>query len=102
MNKIDGFIEEKNGDKYLNIASTERNSEVLKKYSEAWDGVRVNNSELGEQDKDYMEIKFKSDDDIPLNKVLNFPAITVIISNIFEKDGKYYPPIFLDERFYEV
>ena len=32
--RIDGFIEEKHGDKYLNIASTDRNSEVLKKYSE--------------------------------------------------------------------
>ena len=30
INRIDGFIEEKNGDKYLNIASTDRNSEVLK------------------------------------------------------------------------
>ena len=30
INKIDGFIAEKNGDKYLNIASTDRNSEVLK------------------------------------------------------------------------
>ena len=34
INRIDGFIEQKNGDKYLNIASTDRNSEVLKKYSE--------------------------------------------------------------------
>ena len=31
VNRIDGFIEEKEGDKYLNIASTDRNSEVLKK-----------------------------------------------------------------------
>ena len=30
INRIDGFIEEKNGDKYLNIADTDRNSEVLK------------------------------------------------------------------------
>ena len=30
INRIDGFIEEKNGDKYLNTASTDRNSEVLK------------------------------------------------------------------------
>ena len=29
-----GFIEEKNGDKYLNIASTDINSEMLRKYSE--------------------------------------------------------------------
>ena len=29
INGIDGFTEEKNEDKYLNIASTDRNSEVL-------------------------------------------------------------------------
>ena len=27
--RIDGFIEEKEGDKYLNIASTDRNIELL-------------------------------------------------------------------------
>ena len=32
VHRIDGFTEEKEGDKYLNIASTDRNSEVLKKY----------------------------------------------------------------------
>ena len=30
INRIDGFIEEKDGDKYLGIASTDRISEVLK------------------------------------------------------------------------
>ena len=49
-----------------------------------------------------MKIKFNSDDDIPLNKKLNFPTITVIIRNIFEKDGKHYPQMFLDEYLYEV
>ena len=57
---------------------------------------------MGEYDKDYMKIKFNSDDDIPLNKVLNFPIITVIIRNIFEEDGKYYPQSFLEECLYEV
>ena len=49
-----------------------------------------------------MKIKFNSDDDIPLKKVLNFPTVIVIIRNIFEKDGKYYPQSFLDECLYEV
>ena len=107
INRIDGFIEEKNGDKYLNIASTDRNSELLRKYSEVWNGIKdciekINDSELGEYDKDYMKIKFNSDDDIPLNKVLNFHTITVIIRNIFEKDVKYYPQSLLDECLYEV
>ena len=61
INRIDRFIGKKNGDKYLNISDTDRNSEVLKKYSEVWNGIKdciekMNNSELGEYDKDYMKI----------------------------------------------
>ena len=48
-----------------------------------------------------MKIKVNSDGDIPLNRQLNLLSITVIIRNIFEKDGKYYPQIFLDEFLYE-
>ena len=107
INRIGGFIENKNGDKYLNIASTDRNSEVLRKYSEVWNGIKdciekINNNKMGEYDKDCMKIKFNSDDDIPLNKQLNFSTITVIFRNIFEKDGKYYPQSFLDECLYKV
>ena len=99
INRIDGFIEEKDGDKYLSIASTDRNSEVLKKYSEVWSGIKdciakTNGIDLGEYDKDFMKIKFNSDNDIPLNKQLYFLTITVIIRNIFEEDGKYYPHFF--------
>ena len=36
INRIDGFIEEKDGAKYLNIADADRNSEVFKKYKEVW------------------------------------------------------------------
>ena len=40
INRIDGFIEEINSIKYLSIANTEKNSEVLKKSSEVWNGVK--------------------------------------------------------------
>ena len=55
INRIDYFIEDKNGDKYLNIASADRNSEVLKKFSEVWNGIKdsikkINDSGLGEYD----------------------------------------------------
>ena len=107
INRTDGFIKEKEGKKYLNIAIPDRNSEVLRKYSEVWNGIKdcvekINDDKSGEYDKDYMTIKLNSYDNIPLNKQLNFPTITVIIRNIFEKDGKYYPQIFLDECLYEV
>ena len=81
---------------------------MFRKYSEVWNGIKngirkINDSELGEYDKDYMKIIFNSDDDLfLLNKQLYFPTITVVIRNIFEKDGKYYPQIFLDKCLYEV
>ena len=49
-----------------------------------------------------MKIQFNSDDNFLLNWQLNFLSLTIIIRNIFEKDCKYCPQIFLDECFYEV
>ena len=95
----DGFIEGKEGSKYLNIASTDSNSEVLKKYEEVWSGIKdciekINYDRSGEYRKEYMKIKFSSDDDLPLNKQLKFLSITIIVRSVFEKDGKYCPQIF--------
>ena len=44
-----------------------------------------------------MKIKFDSDDNLPLNKVLKFHAVIIFIRNVFERDGKNYPQIFLDD-----
>ena len=79
----------------MNISVTETNKEVFRKYSENWNGIKdcikkINYSQVGRYSKDYMKIKSNSNDDIPLNKQLNFLTITVIIRNIFEKDGKRY------------
>ena len=104
---LDGFIEEKDGSKYVNVALTDYSNNVLKKYSEVWKGiknqiVKINNDLEGEYDKDYMKIKFDSDDDLPVNKVMKFYDLTVIIRSIFERDGKYYPQIFLDNSLWDV
>ena len=48
-----------------------------------------------------MNIKFNSDDDLPLNRILTLHMLTVIVRSVFEKDGKYYPQVFLDECLYE-
>ena len=41
-----------------------------------------------------MKIKFNSDDNLPLNKVLTLHMLTVIVRSVFEEDGKYYPSFF--------
>ena len=49
-----------------------------------------------------MKIKLFSDDNVPLNKVLYFPTMTVIIRCVFEKDGKYYTQVYLGECLYQI
>ena len=106
INEIDGFIEKENGNKYLNIALTDNNSKVLKKYAEVWRGIKDKiekiNGSVGEYGKDYMRIKFDSHNSLPLNAVLKFCVLTIVIRSIFGKDGKYYPQIFLDNSLYEI
>ena len=102
ISKLYGFIDEKNGNKYLNITLTNSNNDVLIKYAEVWNGIKnqikkINNDSVVEYYKDYMKIKFDSDDKLPLNKVLKFHAVIIIIRSVFETDGKYYPQIFLDD-----
>ena len=49
-----------------------------------------------------MKIKFNSDDNLPLNKILKFCVLAIVIRNVFEKDRKCYPQIFLDDCLYEI
>ena len=48
-----------------------------------------------------MKIKFKSDDDLPLNKILKLHNLTKIVRSVFEEDGKYNSQVFLDECLYQ-
>ena len=57
---------------------------------------KINNGQVGNYGKDYMKIRFNSDDNLPLNKILMFCILIIIIKNIFEKYGKYYPGVYLD------
>ena len=84
----------KNGSKYLVFDSTdERKKEVLKKYTELWDGIKneieiINGGKKTEYAKDFINIKFDSDDDLPLNKLLKFHALTIVVKSVFEEYGK--------------
>ena len=54
-----------------------------------------------EYDKDYMKIKFESNNIFPTNKDVNIHIATIIISAIFAKDGKYYSQLFLGDGLYK-
>ena len=105
--EVDGYIKKTNGNKYLTFASTDKNKKVLEKYIKFWDGNKchiqtINSDKSGEYEKDYMKIKFNSDDDLPLTKILNLHMLTIIVRSLLEEDGKYYPQIFLHDFLDEV
>ena len=101
-----GYIEEKGVNKYLVFDSKDENKDLLKKYNDVFNGIRdkIKEISIGELDheKDYMIIKFNSDDNLPLNKPLKFHNMTITVRSVFEEDGKLYPQVFLDDILYEL
>ena len=106
-----GYIEEKSVNKYLvfdsmKLRSTDENKELIKKCNDVFNGIRDKikeiNSNESDYEKDYMETKFNSDNDLPLNKPLKFHLMTITIRSVFEEDGKRHPQVFLDNTLYEV
>ena len=81
INHASGYIEEKNGNKYLVFDSADRNKELLKKFSDFWDGIKY---------------------EMSLNKSLKFHAVTINIRSVFEEDGKLYLQLFLDDPLYKL
>ena len=98
INKTKGHFEEVDGDRYL-ITSSE-NGDIMQKYQEVFNGIKEIIKKIN--DYNYMKIKFNTDDNIPLNKIIYFPTITIIIRSVTQKDDKYYPQLFLDDCLYEV
>ena len=106
INLSSGYIEEKGVNKYLIFVSTDENKELLKKYNDVFNGIKNKIKEVSSTkydcEKDYMKIKFNSDDDLPLNKPLKFRLMTITIRSVFEEDDKLYPQVFLDDTLYEL
>ena len=48
----------------------------------------INEGTKGEYEKDFMKVKFNSDDNLPLNKMLKLHMLTVIVRYVSEEDGK--------------
>ena len=100
------ILKKKNENKYLIFKSTDENKELLKKYLDAWSGIKNKIEAVSsggcDYEKDVVKIKFDSDDDLPLYKPLKFHMVTITIRSVFEEDGKLYPRVFLDDALYEL
>ena len=76
-------------EKLVDISESIKN-EIIEK---AWNAF--------EYDKDYVKIKFESNNTFPTDEDVNISIATIVIRAIFAKDGKYYPQLFLDDGLYK-
>ena len=96
FNNVDGYItEESNEDKYLIFASTDKNKEVLQTYIELWNEIKneietISGSKPIKYERDFIKIRFESDDDLPLGKILSIPVCIIAVGSVFQEDSNYY------------
>ena len=103
IDRIYGSILEKNGNKFLTI---DEGDSALKKYDQVFSGIKhhvgkIDNSEVN-YNTDYDKINFLSDDSLPLNKLIYFPTLTVIIRCVFKENGVFYPQVYLNYCLYQI
>ena len=100
------YIEEINKDKYLVFDVKDENKELLKRYDDVFNGhidkIKKIDNDWVKYTKNYMKIKFNSDDNLPLNKPLKFYQMTLTIRCVFSEDNKLYPEGFLDEALFSL
>ena len=74
LNKMNGYFEEINKNKYLTLVSTNASKEKIKKYEERWiqirDLIRSVTKKSDDYDEKYMKMKLNSNDTLPLNKTI--------------------------------
>ena len=95
-----GYFKEKYSEKYLIIDFTE-------KYEKVFSGIKSEIETINSGNElfyriNYVRIGVNTDNDLPLNRQLKFPTLTIIIRCVFQKGKKLYPQIYLHECLYEL
>ena len=52
-------------------------------------------------DEKFMKIKFDSNDELPLSKMIEIPSIIIVVRDVFPENDKYYSQVFLEECLYK-
>ena len=106
FNKVNGYFEKTNRNKYLTQVSTNESKKKIKRYEELWskprDLIRSITKNSDYYNKKYMKIKFNSDEKLPLNKMIEIPTMAIVVRAIFYDNNTFYPQVFLDECLYKL
>ena len=106
VEKIQGY-----SDRYLVV--DENNKEVINVFDKLWKFIKDEINRLikrndkitfGNADNkinEYNKLRFSSDVDLPLDTLIEFHMLIIVINYVIEKGNKHYPEIYLDECLYK-
>ena len=105
INRLIGYLEEIEGsdDKYLVVTKSMRNRKIIHPFDNVWSHIehKINPNNFNNNNiKDYDKLRFNCDIDLPTDTLIEFCSLVINVSCVIEKDGKYYPEIYLDECLY--
>ena len=103
INRLFGFIEgfiEGSSDRYLVVSIN--NEIIINIFNKLWKYIenKIISDDSINKIKEYYKLRFDSDLYLPTKTLIEFHTLTININCVIEKDGKYYPEIYLDECFY--
>ena len=94
FSKINGYFEDIHTNKYLELVPTNESTEKIKKYEELWSKIRNLIASITENsdhyDKEYLKIKFNSDEKLSINKTTEITSMIIVVRAIFLKNSKYF------------
>ena len=120
------FCRKKNGVKYLKIDRGNKKVEdsILSLWNNVFSAIKYNIKKINhkclsteckgfpdceEFDKikvnfgdDFDKVRFVSNDNLPIGKLIYFPTITVIIRCIFKQGNLFHPQVYLDDKLYQL
>ena len=94
---------EYSNDRYLVIDFS--NKDVLNVFDDMFNFISNKINKIDVDDKNvygYIRLKFNPDLDLPLDKLIKFHTLTVIVACVIRKGNKFYPEIYVDEGIYEL
>ena len=104
INCLIGYVEEieRCNDKYLVVTKSMCNRKIIHSFDNIWshieNKINPNNFNNNNKIKDYDKLRFNID--LPTEILIEFRSLIINVSCFIEKDGKYYPEIYLDECLY--
>ena len=118
INRVFCFVGEKNGVKYLKTdkGTVKLEDSILTIWNQVFRGIKYHIKNISRRfpecekfsefkvnyDNDFDKIKFVSNDNLPIGKLIYFSTITVTITCVLKQGDLFYPQVFVDDALYQL